>query len=200
MCAASAKGPAANGSLSAIRGTGSANAAKTAAAAIWMKRLRHKILTNLARRAFRRPVTPADIEAPMSFYKQSRQSGGNFDDGIRSGVARVLSSPYFLYRIEKDPADARAGVAHPVSDVELASRLSFFLWSSIPDEKLLDLAAAGRLREPGVFAAQAQRMLADDRADALVENFTGQWLQLRNLEAKVVSRPADVPRFRRQHA
>jgi cytochrome c5 len=149
-----------------------------------------KILTNLARRAYRRPVTPADVEAPMSFYKQARQGqagkpGGNFDDGIRAGVARVLSSPYFLYRIENDPPAARAGAAHPVSDVELASRLSFFLWSSIPDEKLLDLAAAGRLREPGVLAAQAQRMLEDERADALVENFTGQWLQLRNLEAKV---------------
>jgi mono/diheme cytochrome c family protein len=145
-----------------------------------------KILTNLARHAFRRPVTAADLEAPLSFYKRSRQSGGSFDDGIRSGVARVLSSPYFLYRIEKDPAGARPGAAHPVSDVELASRLSFFLWSSIPDEKLLDLAAAGRLREPEVFNAQVHRMLGDERSGALVENFTGQWLQLRNLEAKVV--------------
>jgi mono/diheme cytochrome c family protein len=144
-----------------------------------------KILSNLARRAFRRPVTPADVEAPMSFYKKSRETGGNFDDGIRAGVARVLSSPYFLYRIEKDPPAIRAGAAHPVSDIELASRLSFFLWSSIPDDKLLDLAAAGRLREPTVFAAQVHRMLGDDRTDALVENFTGQWLQLRNLEAKV---------------
>jgi hypothetical protein len=122
----------------------------------------------------------------MSFYKQARLSGSNFDDGIRAGVARILSSPYFLYRIEKDPAGARAGVAHPVSDIELASRLSFFLWSSIPDETLLNLAVAGKLREPGVLAAQTQRMLGDERADALVENFTGQWLQLRNLEAKVV--------------
>jgi len=145
-----------------------------------------KILSNLARRAYRRPVTAADIEAPMSFYKLTRENKGNFDDGIRAGVARVLSSPYFLYRIEKDPANARPGVAHPVSDIELASRLSFFLWSSIPDEKLLDVAAAGRLREPGVFAAQVHRMLGDERSDALVENFTGQWLQLRNLEAKVV--------------
>lgn len=145
-----------------------------------------KILTNLARRAFRRPVTPSDVEAPMNFYKKSRQNGGNFDDGIRAGVARVLSSPYFLYRIEQDPASARAGVAHPVSDIELASRLSFFLWSSIPDEKLLDLAIAGKLREPATLAAQVRRMLEDDRATALVENFTGQWLQLRNLEAKVV--------------
>jgi hypothetical protein len=162
-----------------------------------------KILTNLARRAYRRPVTAADVEAPMSFYKRARQQGssptassparkggdqpgGSFDDGIRAGVARVLSSPYFLYRIEKDPPGARAGVAHPVSDIELASRLSFFLWSSIPDEKLLDLAEAGRLRAPGVLEAQVKRMLADERSDALVENFTGQWLQLRNLEAKVV--------------
>jgi mono/diheme cytochrome c family protein len=150
-----------------------------------------KILTNLARHAYRRPVTAGDVEAPMSFYKRARQQeagkpGGSFDDGIRAGVARVLSSPYFLYRIESDPPGARAGVAHPVSDVELASRLSFFLWSSNPDEKLLDLAAAGRLREPEVLTAQVHRMLSDDRSDALVNNFTGQWLQLRNLEAKVV--------------
>jgi len=145
-----------------------------------------KILANLARRAYRRAVTPADVEAPMSFYKRSRQSGGNFDDGVRAGVARVLASPNFLYRIEKDPAGAPAGVAHPVSDIELASRLSFFLWSSIPDEKLLDLASAGRLRAPGVLEAQVRRMLGDERSDALVDNFTGQWLQLRNLEAKVV--------------
>jgi len=149
-----------------------------------------KILSNLARRAYRRPVTPADIEAPMAFYKQARQAhagkpGGNFDDGIRAGVARVLSSPNFLYRIEKDPLEARPGVAHPVTDVELASRLSFFLWSSVPDEKLLDLATAGKLREPGALAAQAKRMIEDERADALIENFTGQWLQLRNLESKV---------------
>jgi len=145
-----------------------------------------KILTTFARRAYRHPVTPAEVEAPISFYKRTRQGGGSFDDGIRAGVARVLSSPYFLYRIESDPPGARPGVAHPVSDVDLASRLSFFLWSSVPDEKLLDLASAGRLREPDVLAAQVHRMLADDRSDALVNNFTGQWLQLRNLEAKVV--------------
>jgi mono/diheme cytochrome c family protein len=145
-----------------------------------------KILSTLARHAYRRPVTAADVEAPMSFYKRARQSGGSFDDGIRSGVARVLSSPYFLYRIEKDPPGARPGTAHPVSDIDLASRLSFFLWSSIPDEKLLDLAEAGRLRQPGVLEAQVHRMLADERSNALVDNFIGQWLQLRNLEAKAV--------------
>ncbi len=144
-----------------------------------------KILTNLARRAYRRPVTAADVEAPIVFYKQSRQSGANFDAGIRAGVARILASPSFLYRIERDPAGLQAGAAHAVSDVELASRLSFFLWSSIPDEKLLNLATAGRLREPGVLDAQVRRMIADKRADALVSNFAGQWLQLRNLESKV---------------
>lgn len=145
-----------------------------------------KILTNLTRRAFRRPVAADDVEAPLAFYTRARQSGGNFDDGIRSGVARVLASPNFLYRIEKDPATAKPGVAHPVTDLELASRLSFFLWSSIPDDTLLDLAAAGRLRVPGTITAQVQRMLEDDRSDALVENFTGQWLQLRNLEVKAI--------------
>jgi mono/diheme cytochrome c family protein len=144
-----------------------------------------KILTNLARRAYRRPVTAADVEAPMAFYKQSRESGGNFDAGIRAGVARILASPSFLYRIERDPAGLRAGAAHAVSDVELASRLSFFLWSSIPDEKLLSLAVAGRLREPGVLEGQVRRMIAEKRADALASNFAGQWLQLRNLESKV---------------
>lgn len=145
-----------------------------------------KILLNLARRAYRRPATAADGEAPIAFYKQVRENGGDFDAGIRAGVARILSSPAFLYRIERDPAAARTGAAHAVSDLELASRLSFFLWSSIPDDKLLTLAEAGRLREPGVLAAQVRRMLADERADALVRNFTGQWLQLRNLESKVV--------------
>jgi mono/diheme cytochrome c family protein len=146
----------------------------------------NKILTTFARRAYRRPVTAAEVEAPMSFYARSRKNGGNFDDGVRAGVARVLSSPNFIYRIEKDPADAKPGVAHPVSGVELASRLSFFLWSSIPDDKLVDLGVSGQLRESQVLDAQVRRMLGDDRSDALVNNFTGQWLQLRNLEAKAV--------------
>jgi mono/diheme cytochrome c family protein len=144
-----------------------------------------KILASLARRAYRRPVTASDVEAPMKFYKQARERGGNFDAGIRSGVSRILSSPSFLYRVEKDPATLKAGAAHSVTDVELASRLSFFLWSSIPDEKLLNAAIAGQLRAPGVLDAQVRRMVADDRSDALVSNFAGQWLQLRNLESKV---------------
>jgi mono/diheme cytochrome c family protein len=144
-----------------------------------------KIFTNLTRRAYRRPVTAADVEAPMAFYKQTRDGKESFDAGIRAGVARVLASPSFLYRIERDPVGVRAGAAHQVSDVELASRLSFFLWSSIPDQTLMNLAVAGRLRQPGVLDAQVKRMIEDEKADALINNFTGQWLQLRNLESKV---------------
>jgi hypothetical protein len=144
-----------------------------------------RILLNVAKRAFRRPVTAADAEAPLAFYSDARSRGESFDAGIRAGLARVLVSPYFLYRVERDPAGLRTGASRRVSDIELASRLSFFLWSSIPDQRLMDLAAAGGLRAPGVLAAQVKRMLADARADALVNNFTGQWLQLRNLESKV---------------
>ena len=144
-----------------------------------------RIFTSLTRRAYRRPVTAEDVDAPLTFYKQARANGGDFDAGVRAGVARVLASPAFLYRVERDPAAARPGTAHPVSDIELASRLSFFLWSSIPDDQLLTLATTGRLRQPGVLEAQVRRMLADPRADALVSNFTGQWLQLRGLEARV---------------
>jgi hypothetical protein len=144
-----------------------------------------QIFVDLTRRAYRRPVTPADIEAPLEFYRQARDGGGTFDAGVRAGLARILSSPSFLYRIERDPAGARPGTARQVTDVELASRLSFFLWSSIPDQPLLDAAVAGRLRAPGALTAQVRRMLADDRADALVNNFTGQWLQLRNLDTRV---------------
>jgi hypothetical protein len=144
-----------------------------------------RIVASLTRRAYRRPVTASDTEAPLAFYREERAAGADFDAGIRAAVARVLASPYFLYRVERDPAGGRAGAAHSVSDVELASRLSFFLWSSIPDDQLLRIAAAGRLREPGVLAAQVKRMTADPKADALVSNFTGQWLQLRNLESRV---------------
>jgi hypothetical protein len=144
-----------------------------------------RIFTSLTRHAYRRPVSAADVEVPMTFYLDARQNGETFDTGIRAGLARVLSSPAFLYRMESDPAGIRPGAAHPVSEVDLASRLSFFLWSSIPDERLLNLAASGRIRQPGVLAAEVKRMIADPRADALVSNFTGQWLQLRNIEAKV---------------
>ncbi len=144
-----------------------------------------QIFLQLARRAFRRPVTSFDVEAPLEFYRQARDQGTTFDAGIRAGVTRILSSPRFLYRIEQDPDDLPAGVALSINDIELASRLSFFLWSSIPDDELLLLAEEGRLRDPGVLEAQVRRMIADPRADAMVSDFTGQWLQLRNLEAKV---------------
>jgi mono/diheme cytochrome c family protein len=144
-----------------------------------------RVLSDLARRAYRRPVTTGDLEAPMTFYSDARESGGSFDAGVRAGVARILASPNFLYRVERDAPGVKPGGAHAVSDIELASRLSFFLWSSIPDARLLDLAVAGRLREPAVLAGEVRRMIADKRADALVSNFVGQWLQLRNLESKV---------------
>ena len=154
-----------------------------------------RIFTNLTRRAYRRPATPDDLQAPMDFYRQARQNGETFDAGVRAGLARVLSSTSFIYRMERDPSGVQPGTAHQVSDVELASRLSFFLWSSIPDERLLNLATAGRLRQPGVLPAQVKRMITDERSDALVGNFTGQWLQLRNLEAKVVPDLLMFPEF-----
>ncbi|HET9267881.1 MAG TPA: DUF1592 domain-containing protein [Vicinamibacterales bacterium] len=144
-----------------------------------------RILSSLARRAYRRTLSQADIDAPLSFYRQARDAGGSFDQGIGAGVARVLASPSFLYRMERDPAGLRPGVPHRVSDTELASRLSFFLWSSIPDQRLMTLATTGQLRNPAVLEAQVRRMIADRRADALVSNFTGQWLQLRSLESRV---------------
>ncbi|MBI4266339.1 MAG: DUF1592 domain-containing protein [Acidobacteria bacterium] len=144
-----------------------------------------RIFSTLARRAFRRPVGAADVEAPLTFYREARAQGGNFDEGIRAGLARLLASPAFIFRAERSPDNVRAGAAHRISDLELASRLSFFLWSSIPDDELLNLAAQGRLRRPGVLEAQVRRMVADERFEALVSNFVGQWLQLRNLEDRV---------------
>jgi hypothetical protein len=144
-----------------------------------------QILSSLGRRAFRRPVTDDDIAASLTFYEGARADGGNFDDGIRAAVARMLVSPWFLFRVEGDSPDVPAGSNHRISDFELASRLSFFLWSTIPDDELLNLAESGELREPRVLEAQVRRMLADRRSDALVENFVGQWLQLRNLESRV---------------
>jgi cytochrome c5 len=141
-----------------------------------------EILSNVARRAFRRPVTAVDIKRPIQFYNDARKEGGDFDSGIRAGLARILASPAFVFRAEEDPVSLPAGAPHRVSDIELASRLSFFLWSSIPDDELLNLAVAGRLRDPRVLEAQVRRMITDERADSLMTQFTGQWLQLRNLD------------------
>jgi hypothetical protein len=138
-----------------------------------------RILSNLAQRAYRRPVTKDDVQTLLDFYKGGRAEG-NFDAGIRSALERLLVSPDFLFRIETDPPAAKA--VYRISDVELASRLSFFLWSSIPDPELLDAAMRGKLRDAKVFDAQVRRMLADPRArTALVQNFFSQWLQVRNV-------------------
>jgi hypothetical protein len=141
------------------------------------------ILTTLARRAYRRAATEDDVTALLPFYAQGYAESG-FDAGIQLALERLLVSPQFLYRIERSPPDAVPGKAYAVSDVELASRVSFFLWSSIPDEELLGLAIDGRLREPGMLAAQVQRMLADSRSESMVTNFAAQWLFLRDVEAK----------------
>jgi hypothetical protein len=141
-----------------------------------------EIFSTVAKRAFRRPVTPEDIRSPVAIYRKERDAGGDFDAGIRVGLARILTSPSFLFRQEANPANLAVGTAYKVSELELASRLSFFLWSSIPDDQLLNLAIAGKLRAPGVLDQQVKRMIADPRADAMMTAFTGQWLQLRNLD------------------
>jgi mono/diheme cytochrome c family protein len=140
-----------------------------------------KILSRLARRAYRRPATDDDVQTLLAFYKRARASG-NFDDGIHAALERVLVSPDFLFRIESDPAGSAPGSAYRVSDVELASRLSFFLWSSIPDDTLLDLAIQGKLHEPAILEQQVSRMFRDPRTRAsLIENFFSDWLETRNV-------------------
>jgi len=141
------------------------------------------IVSRLARRAFRRPITAADLRILMPFYQSGRGEDGTFDAGIEAALQRILADPEFIYRGEPEPAAVRPGQAYPVSDLALASRLSFFLWSSIPDDQLVDLAARGRLKEPAVLERQVRRMLADPKSEALVRNFTGQWLGVRSLAA-----------------
>src|SRR5262249_41437019 len=154
-----------------------------------------RILTSLTRRAFRRPVTSADVEPLVAFYQQARrlrQGSGeprrseaesgketDFDGGIQAAIEALLVSPDFLFRVEQDP---KPGAPAFISDIELASRLSFFLWSSIPDEQLLERAERGQLSDPALLEREARRMLDDPGADALVTNFAGQWLQLRNVQ------------------
>ena len=143
-----------------------------------------RVLSTLMRRAYRRPVTDADLERPLKFYRDAREqagASGDFDTGIEMAVSAVLVSPSFLFRVERDPDGAAPGSAYDLSDVELASRLSFFLWSSIPDDELLDAAIAGTLKKPEVLEQQVKRMLADPRSGSLVNNFASQWLYLRNL-------------------
>jgi hypothetical protein len=141
-----------------------------------------RILSRLARLAYRRPVTGDDVTTLLGFYGIGRRTGG-FQSGIQTALSRILVDPEFLYRFERAPSNVAPGTAYRLSDLELASRLSFFLWSSIPDEELLDLAARSRLRDQGVLAQQVRRMLADQRSAALVSGFGAQWLNLRNIRA-----------------
>ncbi len=141
----------------------------------------HRIVTALARRAYRREPTVDDIETLMAFYRDGRRDA-TFETGIQTAIERVLVSPYFLLRKERDQPDGKSG-PYRITDTELASRLSFFLWSSIPDDQLLTLAAAGRLSRPAELEAQVRRMLKDDRSQAFFSNFFGQWLYLRNLDS-----------------
>ena len=138
------------------------------------------ILAPLARRAYRRPATDAEIDTLFKFYSKGR-AVGDFERGIQVALERLLASPDFLFRVVDDPPDADPGTAYRISDLALASRLSFFLWSSIPDDALLDVAIRGELKNPSVLLQQMRRMLADSRSEALISNFAGQWLRLRNL-------------------
>jgi mono/diheme cytochrome c family protein len=145
-----------------------------------------EILSTLMRRAYRRPVAKVEVEAPMAFYRKGR-SEGDFDAGITAALSAVLTNPEFLFRVESDPKKVAANGVYRISDLELASRLSFFLWSSIPDDELLDAAVRGKLSQPEEFEKQARRMLADRRSFNLATNFAGQWLRLRNIDAVVPS-------------
>ena len=141
------------------------------------------IVSTLARKGYRRPVTATEVDELLGFYKDARAEGGGFENGVEMALRALLVSPQFLFRIERDPAGIPAGTPYRLSDLEIASRLSFFLWSSIPDEPLLDVATRGTLHQPRVLERQVRRMLGDPRSDALVTNFAAQWLHLRNLSA-----------------
>jgi hypothetical protein len=143
-----------------------------------------QILSTVGRRAYRSDLSERDLATLMDFFRQGRKDGGSFDSGIDLALRRVLASPKFIFRTERDPAGMAPGAAYRVSDIDLASRLSFFIWSSIPDDELLDLAARGALSRPATFERQMRRMLADPKAQSLVDNFLGQWLQLRNVRSK----------------
>ncbi|MBA3312734.1 MAG: DUF1592 domain-containing protein [Planctomycetaceae bacterium] len=141
-----------------------------------------RILSKLMRRAYRRPIVEEDLVTPLAFFRQGREENG-FEGGIETALSAVLVNPQFLFRIERDPAGVPPGTAYRISDLELASRLSFFLWSSIPDDELLHLAERRELSRPEILERQVRRMLADERSRSLVTNFAGQWLYLRNLDS-----------------
>ena len=147
-----------------------------------------QILSALARRAYRRPVVEDDLDDLVRFYNEGREADG-FDAGIERALRALLVSPDFLFRVVSDPPGIAAGESYPLSNLELASRMSFFLWSSLPDDELLEVAEQGRLRDPTVVEAQVRRMLVDPRSEALATNFAGQWLRLRNISGAL---PSDV--------
>jgi hypothetical protein len=147
------------------------------------ERCARQILAPLVQRAFRRAPHEADFETLLGFFRQERGRSGSFDAGIELALRRLIAAPEFIFRFEPAPAGVQRGVPYRVSDTALASRLSFFLWSSIPDDELLRLAIAGKLREPAVLEQQTRRMLADPKARALVSNFAAQWLYLRDLKS-----------------
>jgi hypothetical protein len=142
-----------------------------------------EILSTLARRAYRRPITDAERERLVGLYEAERGKGRDFEAGVQTGLAYVLVAPQFLFRVEQDPAGAAPGSLYRIGDLELATRLSFFLWSSLPDDELVDAAVAGNLSTPAELQRQVERMLADERATTLAKSFAGQWLYLRNLRA-----------------
>jgi hypothetical protein len=152
-----------------------------------------RIISTLARRAYRRPVSSEDLRPLLAFYQAGRDIG-SFESGVEMALRRILASPAFTFRVEPDPVGVMPGATYRISDLELASRLSFFLWSSIPDDQLLTVASQGKLRSQPVLAQQVRRMLADPRAHALVSNFAGQWLQLRNLQ-RVTPNSGTFPDF-----
>ncbi len=152
-----------------------------------------RIVTSVGRRAYRRSLTQAEVDGLMVFYSTARK-GASFNAGVEFALRRILASPSFVFRPEHEPVNLAAGAAYRIGDYELASRLSFFLWSSIPDEELLRVAGTGTLSKPEVLRAQVRRMLADRKSAALVENFAGQWLQLRNLRG-IVPNPETYPDF-----
>jgi len=140
-----------------------------------------KVISSLARHAFRKPIADADLAPLMKVYEEGAKDGG-FEAGVQMAVQRILAGPEFLFRVEQEPANAVSRKPYPISDLDLASRLSFFLWSSIPDDELITLAEKGKLKDPAVLDQQVKRMLADNKAEALVQNFAGQWLSLRKLK------------------
>jgi len=152
-----------------------------------------KILTNLAHQAYRRPIASDDLPQLLALYRQGAQNGG-FEAGVKLALQKILVSPEFLFRAEFDPPGAAPGSVHRISDVELASRLSFFLWSSMPDDQLLAVAESGRLSDKSVLQAQVRRMLADPRAKELAKNFAGQWLFVRNI-ARIAPDQTSFPNF-----